>query len=225
MKIGIFGGTFDPVHNGHLAIAEEVRSALNLDRVLLIPSYRPPHKSKEVTPALHRLAMVRLAVEGHPGLEASDLEVVRRGKSYTIDTVRELEGRYPPQTPLHLIMGLDALLEFSSWREPKDLAERCDLVAVFRPGSRFIDLREAGLPCAPDPRALEELDAGRRSKYELPMTSRTQLILLRVATHEDSATKIRSVLSSGASLKNLLPAPVESYIMQNNLYGRETHSS
>ena len=226
MKIGIFGGTFDPIHQGHLAIAEEVRKALDLDRVILIPANRPPHKTgRKILPAKHRLAMVHLAVQGHPDLGVSDLEIKRRGKSYTVETVKALEKRYPEKTEFYLILGLDAFLEFSSWRSPAALRSRCHIVVVSRPGFRFADLSRLAFLSGMDPRPLKELDEGRRSRHEHPLSPLTRLILLRVTAHDVSATGIRAHVFGGRRVKNLLPPLVESYIIDHNLYSRTDPSS
>ncbi|HEY5595511.1 MAG TPA: nicotinate-nucleotide adenylyltransferase [Nitrospiria bacterium] len=226
MKIGIFGGTFNPIHQGHLAIAEEVLKTVGLDWVLLIPAGRPPHKKgRKVLPAKHRMEMTRLAVQGHARMEASDLEITRRGKSYTIETVKALERNYPKGTEFYLILGLDAFLEFSTWRSPKDVMARCHIVVVSRPGYRFSDLSRLDFLSRTDPEWLNELDAGRRSRLDLPLSAGTRLILIRVTAHDVSATQIRDHLSGGKRLKNLLPPLVESYIMNHSLYRRATNSS
>jgi nicotinate-nucleotide adenylyltransferase len=226
LRVGIFGGTFNPIHQGHLAIAEEVLKTVGLDWVLLIPAGRPPHKKgRKVLPAKHRLEMVRLAVQGHARMEASDLEITRRGKSYTIETVKALERNYPKGTELYLILGLDAFLQFSTWRSPEELMGRCHIVVVSRPGYRFSDLSRLDFLGRPDPASLNELDAGRRFLQEMPLSAGTRLILLRVAAHDVSATQIREHLSGGKRFKNLLPPLVESYIMNHGLYRRATNSS
>lgn len=226
LRVGIFGGTFNPIHRGHLAIATEVRKAIGLDRVLLIPAGRPPHKrGQKIPPAKHRLEMVRLSVRNHPGLEVSDLEVRRRGKSYTIQTVRALQRRYPKGTEFYLILGLDAFMEFSTWRFPDELMGRCNLAVVSRPGFRFSELVRLDFLSKPDPKALRELDQGRRIRIDLPLTARTRLVLIRVKAHDVSATQIRDHLSGGKRFKNLLPPLVESYIIKHHLYDGVTHSS
>ncbi|MBI3995237.1 MAG: nicotinate (nicotinamide) nucleotide adenylyltransferase, partial [Nitrospirae bacterium] len=206
LRIGIFGGTFNPIHNGHLAIAEEVLKTVGLDRVLLIPANQPPHKAdREIPSARHRLAMVRLAVEDHPGLDVSDLEISRPGKSYTIDTLNALRRRYPKEAEFYLMLGLDAFLEFSTWRSPQKILQGCHIIVVSRPGSRFSDLGQIvflkGIPSG----ILREMDAGRLFRYDYPLTPKTGLILLHRTDYEISATRIRDHLSVGKRLKNLLP--------------------
>ena len=225
LRIGVFGGTFDPIHRGHLAIAEEVLKKIGLERILLIPSGRPPHKkSKGILASFHRLAMVRLAVQGHPGLEASDLEIARRGKSYTIETIKALAKIYPRGTQYYLILGLDAFLDFCSWREESYLRSRCHIIVVSRPGFRFLNLLRLPFLKSIDPESLKTLDRGRRSRYDHRLTFKTQLILFRVKVRHDlSATQIRTHVKAGNRLKNLLPPRVESYIINFNLYNGNHH--
>ncbi len=226
LRIGIFGGTFNPIHQGHLAIAEEVRKSVGLDRILLIPAGRPPHKNgRKVLPAKHRLEMARLAVQGHAKMEVSDLEIARGGKSYTIETIKALGRHYPDGTEFYLILGLDAFLEFSSWRSPEEVAARCHIIVVSRPGYRFSDLSRLPHLDRADPARLNELDAGRRLRLDLPLSAATRLILIRVMAHDVSATQIREHLSGGKRFKNLLPPLVESYIMNHGLYRRVTTAS
>lgn len=220
MKIGIFGGTFNPIHQGHLAIADEVRKAMRLSKVLFIPAGDPPHKKdRKILPARHRLAMVMLAVKNHPHFEAEDLEVHRPGKSYTIQTVKTLKKTYPPDTDWYLILGLDAFLDFPTWREAHRLTTWCHFVVVSRPGFRFRDLRRLSFLRA-DPEQLARLDENAADRYELPLSPSTRLILLRVSPWEVSATEIRNHFWGVKRKRNLLPRSVESYIMTHHLYVR-----
>ena len=136
LKIGILGGTFDPIHFGHLAIAEEALNRLDLDRVILIPAGRPWLKSDQlVTSAAHRLAMVRLAIQNRPGLEVSTIEVDRPGPTYTVDTLVELRRELGSGVELYLILGMDSVRELRRWRDPERLFGMCTVVAVSRPDS------------------------------------------------------------------------------------------
>lgn len=220
LRIGLLGGTFDPIHQGHLAIAKEIFKKVGLDRILLIPSGRPPHKKfKEILASSHRLAMVRLAVRGQAGLEASDLEVKRPGKSYTIETIKALAKIYPRGTSFFLILGLDAFLDFCSWREHRKIRSRCHMIVVSRPGFRFSNLPQLSFLKSINPEPLKALDRGRRSRYVYPLSPKTELILFRVRARYDlSATRIRSHVKGGKRLKNRLPKQVKSYIIKHNLY-------
>ncbi len=138
MRIGILGGTFDPIHYGHLVVAEECRYSLQLERVLLVPAGQPPHKvGRAVAPAADRLAMVELAVAGNCHLAVSRIEIERPGLSYSVDTVALLREEYSRQAELFFIIGLDALFDLVSWHEPRRLLQLCKLAAVSRPGYQF----------------------------------------------------------------------------------------
>lgn len=134
MRIGILGGTFDPIHIGHLILAEEARGILRLDKVIFVPAYIPPHKQRrQITPAADRYAMVSLAVKSNPFFEVSDLELKRQGVSYSVETVREFRKVFP-EASMYFIAGSDALREFSSWKEANLLSGMSRLVIAQRPG-------------------------------------------------------------------------------------------
>lgn len=134
MKIGILGGTFDPVHNGHLALARAAFEQFQLDKVLFVPALNPPHKMErhDFAPAADRYRMVELALKNEPHFELSDLEFKRAGTSYTVDTLREFEKQYPKAKP-YLILGADSLEKFSTWKEPEEIKKRAHLVVANRP--------------------------------------------------------------------------------------------
>ncbi len=134
MRIGILGGTFDPIHLGHLAAAEAAIDCARLDRVIFIPSGMPPHRHEAAANADQRLEMCRLAIDGNKKFEVSDVEVKRGGVSYTVDTLRELKSRYP-NDELFLILGWDAAKLFSSWNEPDEIRRLASMVVVTRPGT------------------------------------------------------------------------------------------
>lgn len=194
--IGILGGTFDPVHLGHLAAAEQVKPAARLEEVWLMPNSRPPHKvDGPHASARDRLAMVDLAVRGRSGLRASDLEVRRGGVSYTIDTIEALAPRFPGKT-FALLLGYDAALQIRSWHRPDDLMRVTHFVIFERP---TIDLEAPEL-------------------YALGFPpERTQI--LRIHTPPIAAHEIRQRLQAGESVDSLLPRPVADYIHEHELYG------
>lgn len=217
-RIGLLGGTFNPIHNAHLAIARQAREMLELDRVVMIPSGDPPHKpSNGLASAKDRYEMVRLALASDPHLAMSDVEVRRSGKSYSIDTVRRLQQEYGNETRLHFLIGLDAFLEFETWREPETLLTLCSFVVLSRPGLSFQAL--STLPLIPRlPQAsLMDLDQGRTVRLDVPIGLQS-LICLRVAPSTVSASDIRARIARGASTANLLPPAVESYILQHHIY-------
>jgi len=136
MRLGILGGTFDPIHLGHLILAEEAWYQLGLEKVLLVPAADPPHKQgRPLTPVDHRLAMIELAIVDNPHLELSRVDVDRPGPHYTLDMVRLHFERYGSGTDLYFLMGLDSLADLSNWHQPRQLLEMCNLVALSRPDS------------------------------------------------------------------------------------------
>jgi nicotinate-nucleotide adenylyltransferase len=217
-SVGLLGGTFNPIHNGHVAIARQAREVLALDRVVLIPTGDPPHKPHEnLAAAKDRFEMVRLAIASDPSLSISDVEVSRSGKSYTIDTIRLLQREYGPEARLFFLIGLDAFLEFPTWRDPATLLTLCSFVVLSRPGLSFQAL--SGLPLIPAiPQAsLVELDAGRSVRLNVPVGAQS-LICLRLPPNSVSASDIRARIAQGAPTANLLPPVVESYILQHHIY-------
>lgn len=215
-KIGILGGTFNPIHYGHLAAAEEVRERLKLDRILFIPSSLPPHKLEEDIPsAVHRMEMVRLATAENTLFEPSDIEIKRGGRSFTIDTIEELH-KAASGTELFFIIGLDSFLEVQTWREWQRLLTRCGFVVIPRPGYHFADL--AKLDCMQKAEAeLSRLDQGdlRRAVVR---SGASAVYLENIPLSDISSTDIRARVKAGTSVKYLLPATVESYIIKNKLY-------
>ncbi len=223
MKIGLFGGVFNPPHRCHLAVAAQTRDRLHLDRIVFIPSGDPPHKGPEsLAPAGHRLEMVRRAIAGDPSFTVSEAETRRPAKSYTIETVGLFRREYGPDTDLFFIIGLDAFLDLPSWRQPGELLRACHFVVVSRPGTVFRTLLD--LPLLPPiaPASLAALDAGRQDRLDVPIPGGAGLILLGLPPCEASASDIRARLRKRLSVAGLLPVAVESYILQVNLYREET---
>lgn len=197
--IGIMGGTFDPIHVGHLAVAEEAREALVLDRVLFVPAGQPPHKLPgSVSPVRDRVAMVELAIEDNPAFELSTLEIEREGPSFTVDTVEALAGTHPGMT-LHLILSAETFAELPSWHEPERLFEAARMAVVPR----------EGYP-APDPAWLGRAFPGREDRVDYLGGPRIGL----------SSTALRARVAAGRSIRYLVPPAVEAYIADHNLYRR-----
>ncbi len=211
-RIGIFGGTFNPIHIAHLRSAEEVREAQHLDRILFIPSAAPPHK-QTVAPAAHRLAMVRLALAGNPHFQVSTIEVARRGRSYSVDTLRALHARMPG-TSFAFIMGVDAFREIDTWKEYQSIFALADLIVTSRPPRRETALRRA-LPVA-----VRKHFCYRAGQLEHRTGNR--IIFQPVSDLDISASSIRQRLSRGLSIRYLVPAAVERYITRHNLYARRS---
>jgi nicotinate-nucleotide adenylyltransferase len=218
-RLGLLGGSFNPIHNGHLAIAGQARTRLQLDRVLFIPTGEPPHKRDgSLAPATDRYEMVRLAIAGTPSFDISDIEIKRPGKSYSIDTVHELQRQHGPSTELYFLIGLDAFLEFPSWREPQALLAACRFVVISRPGQSFRSLAQLSLLPQLDSHALAQLDAGDLTRLDIAIPSGPGLICLPLPPCAISASDIRRQAQRKAALANVLPPPVESYILQHRLY-------
>lgn len=218
MRLGVLGGTFNPIHNGHLAIARQTREALGLDRILFIPTNDPPHKPHQgLAPAKDRYEMVRLAIDSDPLFVISNIELRRSGTSYSIDTVRQLRHEYGPESELFFLIGLDAFLDFPTWHEPETLLTLCSFVVISRPGLSFQAL--STLPLLPplSQQALLDLDRGVSSRLTVPMGTHS-LICLRLPPSDVSASGIRSKFKQGLPTANLLPPQVESYILQHHIY-------
>ena len=196
MRIGVFGGTFDPIHLGHLIVAEDARIALGLDEVLFIPAGQPWFKSyRRVTDACHRLAMARLAVESNPFFHVTDIEVRRSGPSYTVDTLAELRERYA-KAEFVVILGIDALREIDRWHEPRMLFEMASVAGMARPGASL------------DPSVLNAAIPGASSRMRV----------LDSALIDISGTDIRGRIAEGKSVRYRVPSAVAAYIRENGLY-------
>lgn len=220
MKLGLYGGAFNPIHRCHLLVAETAKTRLGLDAVLFIPTGDPPHKpSSDVIPAAHRLEMVRLAIAPSPYFQVSDIETRRPAKSYTIDTLRELRTVHPTDTRFIFIIGLDAFKEIASWKEPDSLLKLCEFAVVSRPGSLFNPLKNIPILGIEDPATLDRLDAGQVAVEEVRLKNGQPLWGLPIPPCNVSAQDIRNRLKHRQRLENLLPAGVESYILNHYIWG------
>jgi len=213
LRIGILGGTFDPIHLGHLRSAEEVCQRLNLDKIYLIPSASPPHKTKEpVTSFRHRLAMTRLASDSSPLLDAMDLEGRRSGLSYSIETLREFHSIFRPDPDLFFILGMDAFLEISTWKEYERLFDYAHFVVITRAG-----FQSHGLMAV-----LSELNVGIKRKEDEPdlfiAPSGKTVMLIRATIMDISSTRIREMVKGNMSIRFLVPESVRTYIAERGLY-------
>ncbi|MBX3026730.1 nicotinate-nucleotide adenylyltransferase [bacterium] len=212
-SLGIFGGTFDPIHLGHLRCAEEAREQLGLDHILFIPAADPPHKpQRRITPATHRLAMVRLATAGNPRFRVSDIEIERRGPSYTVDTLRSLRLRLGPTARLVLLLGLDAFRDIGTWKDYRTLFTLADCAVWTRPpGAR-------GRPRALLPVAARGDFCYADDQTTLIHRTGTRIQFLTVTALDISASNIRQRLRSGRSVRYLLPPAVERHVLREGLY-------
>lgn len=211
MRLGLFGGTFNPIHFGHLRAAEEVAEFLQLERLLFIPAARPPHKNTAaITPFQARLAMLQLAVRAHPLFEVSEIESQRPEKSYSFDTVSLFRAHLGPAAEIFFIVGLDAMLEIDTWHNYRELLSLCHFVVLDRPGS--------------DPQDLEVIlrqkaDCVFQPEERIFLHPSGKRIYFRPITRLDiSSTQIRRLAGQGCSLRFLLPEGVRRYILENKLY-------
>jgi len=208
--IGILGGTFDPIHYGHLRTALDVMQAIGLDQVRFIPLHGAVHRDQPETPSDLRLRMVAAAIEGTPGFVADDRELRRSGDSYTVDTLGSLRRDFP-HAPLCLLMGMDAFNGFADWRRPGEILRLAHLVVMHRPGMTE--------PTEPRVRAL--LQDHRCASRESLRSEKGGLIHLQAVTQlEISSTRIRALIGAGASPRYLLPESVMTLIEENRLYRR-----
>ncbi len=199
-RIGIIGGSFDPIHTGHLIIAQDAVERLKLSEVLFMPAAIPPHKQhRERVPAEDRLNMLNLAVEGDSRFSVSDLEIQRCGISYTIDTVRSLREAYR-DADLVLIIGSDTLVDLHNWYRIDELLSMCEVASFLRPGEDSIE--------------------AIANKVQLKELHRERLLRNIIKSHriEISSTEIRKRIAKGLSIRYLVPREVEMYIYEQNLY-------
>lgn len=196
MRLGIMGGTFDPIHIGHLILGEQAWEALGLDKVLFITAGQPPHKPGAVeAEAVHRYNMVRLAVQDNEHFECSRIELDRPGPSYTIDTIRQILGLYGENTRVYLLVGADEAREFMTWRDPYGIKELSTIVVANRPGYPISEVLAA-----------------------LPPDFASAVKPLEIPGVDISSTDVRARIKLGCSIRYLVPGAVESYIRDNELY-------
>jgi|YNPMSStandDraft_1061717.scaffolds.fasta_scaffold46324_2 nicotinate-nucleotide adenylyltransferase len=211
---GLFGGTFNPIHNGHLQAAEAVMAALPLDRILFIPAYIPPHKSsQEVAPVEHRLRLVEIACQGKERFQVSDIEARRPGPSYSIITLHRLKDIYP-EDKFFFIVGSDAFLEIDTWKDYDQLFRECSFVVVSRPGFG-LELLSKVLDRIKPERVIDLRIVGQLDRKKLLSGG---LFILEARTPDISSTEIRRRVRTGLSIRGLVPEGVEAYIQNNNLY-------
>jgi nicotinate-nucleotide adenylyltransferase len=213
MRIGLLGGTFDPIHLGHLDVAHAARLALGLDVVRLVPARIPPHRRHPHASAAHRFAMVALAVAGEDGLEVSDIEMESDGPSYTATTIERLLEGGVSWEGLFLITGADAFKDLPTWKSYPSLLTRCHFVVVSRPGERATELRSVMSDLA---------DRMRDTPCEVPPAP--SIFLVDAPTASVSSTGVRRAIVDGASLEELVPAVVAAHIHQHRLYRAEARS-
>jgi len=201
VRLGVLGGTFDPIHNGHLIAAETVREKCRLDRVLLVPAGKPPHKPEEaVSPARHRYLLTCLGTLNNPAFEVDRVDIDRGGMSYTLDTIRALKRRYR-EAELFFIMGADSLLDLPNWHEPAALLASCRFIVTTRPGWN--------------------LHAAEERLGPLFIDNRERIEFVEIPQIEISSREIRRRIAAGESVRYLVPDLVLRYIEEHRLYREE----
>jgi nicotinate-nucleotide adenylyltransferase len=192
-RIGILGGTFDPIHLGHMVLAEQVKERLKLDGIIFIPCFKSPHKTRQkLSPAKDRLHMIRLALQDNPSFSVSEIELKRGGVSYTIDTLKELKKLHP-KSEVYFLTGSDVVNELNTWKDPEKIFRLVKMVIAIRPG-------------------FDQLDPENRFVKKS--------IVVKITGLDISSTVIRKRVKRGKSIKYLVPLEVEQYIRRRRLYHR-----
>jgi nicotinate-nucleotide adenylyltransferase len=220
-RLGILGGTFNPIHLGHLVLAESFRESLALDRVLFVPAGTPPHKAAPgIAPAVDRYAMAALAVAGHPAFATSDVEVRRSGPSYSVDTLEALAGEWPGER-LFFLMGSDTFLDLLTWHTPERLTAWATLAVGYRAGSPFDPDSPAarGVLARLGRRAWRRMAPGGGPADVIEAVAPGEVLLVETRSLPVSAREIRALLAAGRSVRYLVPPAVADYIAQHRLYG------
>jgi nicotinate-nucleotide adenylyltransferase len=213
-NIGVFGGTFNPVHSGHLHAAEEIMTRFRLDKILFIPSYIPPHKRiRDVASAEDRMRMVELAVRGRPGFVASEIEVEARETSYSVDTLERIK-RGRPEARIFFILGVDAFLEIGTWREYERVIGECRFIVMARPGFLLGEAKQVlggGLES-------QMMEAAGDVPVGEEHFARFRVFLAPISPLDISSTDIRRRIRDGVSVEGLVPEPVHAYLKARKLY-------
>jgi nicotinate-nucleotide adenylyltransferase len=212
--VGILGGTFDPIHFGHLRLAEEAAQALKLTAVRFIPSATPPHRAAPRVSAAHRLQMVALAVQGNPLFSVDSRELRRAGPGYTVDTLSELRRELGATSPICLLVGADAFLDLATWSRWRELFELAHIVVAHRPGYP-VDTWQQRMP---QPLAREYGSRTMAQPLSVHLAPAGGVVVVPIAALDISSTRIRECLHAGTSPRYLLPDSVLDYIERNALY-------
>ena len=212
--IGVLGGTFDPIHYGHLRLAEEVGERLRLEEVRLVPSGTPPHRSAPAVSADHRLAMTQLAAAGNARFKVDAREVRRAGPGYTFDTLKELRAEAGEARPLALLLGADAFLEFATWHRWREIFGLAHIAVAHRPGFPI----EQWTARMPQPLAREYSTRLMQQPLAIHLSASGGIVVVPFTALDISATAIRDMLRAGASPRYLLPGAILDYIRANRLY-------
>jgi len=213
VRVGLFGGTFNPVHWGHLRAAEEIREMFYLKQVIFIPTNISPHKeSQEIVPAEHRLKMLNLAINDNPCFFTSDVELRRPGKSYSIETIGHFKHTFGKELTLFFILGMDVFLEITSWKDYIELFNLCNFIVMSRPGYEVEELDQV------IPAQVRSDFCYQNDKKMFINSSQHSIYFTEITPVDVSSRSIRTLVRDGRSIKHLLPETVESYLKEHKLY-------
>jgi nicotinate-nucleotide adenylyltransferase len=218
LQIGILGGSFDPIHRGHIGLAQETYQKFGLDQILFVPVFQSPHKKHiPITTTFHRMKMLRLALQKSDYFDVSDIEIRREGVSYTIDTLKRLKLIYP-SSELFLIIGYDNLLELDSWKDSLKIMKNYNILVASRPGVNSISSEEKvlGMFNGDSPYYSSKTKSGNLDFFH--QETGASLVIYDISPQEISSSDLRERLACGKSLDNLLPHEVETYIIDHQIY-------
>ncbi|HUU51178.1 MAG TPA: nicotinate-nucleotide adenylyltransferase [Nitrospinota bacterium] len=222
MRIGLIGGTFNPIHKGHLKVAGEIFDRFKLDSVIFIPSSQPPHKKIEkIAESFHRLCMVAIATLHNPNFMVSFNELMRKGHSYSIKTLEELKNRFGKKTEFYFTVGIDAFLEISTWKDVDLLFKNCHFIVNSRPGyedNDIIDILSKTVQPKYKNISFKLLEKKGNYKNIKVKNSKYSIFVVEIPALNISSTAIRKKISEGKSVSEFLPKGVEAYIKKNKLY-------
>lgn len=223
MRLGVMGGTFNPIHYGHLAAANEVREAFALDKVLFVPAASPPHKDQAaIIEPRHRLLMTVLATLSYPHFVVSAVEIDRSGASYSVETIAQLTQVYEGRATIYLILGIDAFVEIASWWQPDVLLQSCHTIVTSRPGFHLHEAVSMPLQRLMEIYPKVRIEPTEESRGVLPssygVSGTPYLFLQDVSALDISSTYIRQRIKNGHSISFLVPESVEAYIQKYQLY-------
>lgn len=219
MDIGIFGGTFNPIHNGHLIVAEHIRQCFRLSRIYFVPSAIPPHKEGHVLEGYHRLRMVTLATDSNPFFYTSSIEVDRGGNSYAIDTVSQMRMAIGKEHAFYFILGTDAFRDISTWKDYSQLLLSCKFIVISRPGAKIDKIAEDFSSILKKPDLNLTLKMTRENEVSQGIDTHTaDIFFVPVPLIDISSSLIRKMIRNGNSIRYQVPDEVEKYIVKNRLY-------
>jgi nicotinate-nucleotide adenylyltransferase len=218
-RLGVFGGTFDPIHVGHIAVADALSTRFRFDRLLFVPAFVPPHKiGREIESPYHRFAMVALAVAQRADWLVSEIEVEAPSRPFSVDTVARLNGAFPESAPLYFVIGADSFEDLPLWREYLRLVDSCHMIVSARPGH---ELGFEKMPEAVRRRIVDLRGTAAQTGFPDPGEAETRIYLTEDVFVDVSSTSIRKSVRAGSSPRGSVPDVVASYIEKHNLYGRD----